>query len=339
MAEDQDRSQQTEEPPKNGSNRRAKPATSSNPPEVSAFVRAGRRHARHRHVRPFHRGRDRQAHAHSSSSSPSRCRWTARAWRRFSAACSPPGIDAGALHGRYDRGRARRSCAAEQAELHRRKAQTRFFQVFLSAGLTRMFGLEGWMNLLKGLIKIAIVGMAVWTQLWPERGHLEAMLAQSPERRGRRYEPSSVQGADRGALGAAGDRGRLIISSNTPASCSATACPSRKIKEEYRQNEGDPAIKAKVRQIRQERARKRMMAAVPEATVVITNPTHFAVALQIRVRQDGSARSASPRAWTRWPSHPRSGRGQRRAGDRKSAFGARASCQRRSGRSRAARTL
>jgi len=54
----------------------------------------------------------------------------------------------------------------------------------------------------------------------------------------------------------------------------------QEIKEEYRQNEGDPAIKAKVRQIRQERAKKRMMAAVPEATVVIMNPTHYAVALK-----------------------------------------------------------
>jgi flagellar biosynthetic protein FlhB len=54
----------------------------------------------------------------------------------------------------------------------------------------------------------------------------------------------------------------------------------QEIKEEHRQSEGDPAIKAKVRQIRQERSRKRMMAAVPDATVVIMNPTHFAVALK-----------------------------------------------------------
>jgi len=54
----------------------------------------------------------------------------------------------------------------------------------------------------------------------------------------------------------------------------------REMKEEFRQAEGDPAIKAKIRQLRQARARKRMMAAVPKASVVITNPTHFAVALQ-----------------------------------------------------------
>ena len=54
----------------------------------------------------------------------------------------------------------------------------------------------------------------------------------------------------------------------------------QEIKEEYRQTEGDPLIKGKIRQIRLERAKRRMIAAVPEATVVITNPTHFAVALK-----------------------------------------------------------
>jgi flagellar biosynthetic protein FlhB len=54
----------------------------------------------------------------------------------------------------------------------------------------------------------------------------------------------------------------------------------REMKEEFRQSEGDPAIKNKIRQLRNARARKRMMAAVPKASVVITNPTHFAVALQ-----------------------------------------------------------
>jgi flagellar biosynthetic protein FlhB len=54
----------------------------------------------------------------------------------------------------------------------------------------------------------------------------------------------------------------------------------REIREEYKETEGDPTIKAKLRQIRQARMRKRMMAEVPKATVVITNPTHFAVALK-----------------------------------------------------------
>ncbi|MFA5040103.1 MAG: flagellar biosynthesis protein FlhB [Bdellovibrionales bacterium] len=52
------------------------------------------------------------------------------------------------------------------------------------------------------------------------------------------------------------------------------------VKDEYKQQEGDPMIKARLRQIRVEKSRKRMMARVPKADVVITNPSHYAVALQ-----------------------------------------------------------
>jgi flagellar biosynthetic protein FlhB len=51
-------------------------------------------------------------------------------------------------------------------------------------------------------------------------------------------------------------------------------------KEEYKQTEGDPHIKAKLRQLRMEKGRRRMMSNVKNATVVVTNPTHYAVALQ-----------------------------------------------------------
>jgi flagellar biosynthetic protein FlhB len=54
----------------------------------------------------------------------------------------------------------------------------------------------------------------------------------------------------------------------------------RELKEEFKQTEGDPHIKAKIRQLRVERMKKRMMADVPKASVIITNPTHYAVALQ-----------------------------------------------------------
>ena len=54
----------------------------------------------------------------------------------------------------------------------------------------------------------------------------------------------------------------------------------QEIKDELKQTDGDPMVKARLRQLRLDRARKRMMAAVPEADVVITNPTHFAVALK-----------------------------------------------------------
>lgn len=54
----------------------------------------------------------------------------------------------------------------------------------------------------------------------------------------------------------------------------------QELKEEFRQAEGDPHLKAKIKQLRRDRARNRMFAELPGATVVITNPTHFAVALR-----------------------------------------------------------
>ncbi len=54
----------------------------------------------------------------------------------------------------------------------------------------------------------------------------------------------------------------------------------QEVKEEYKESEGDPRVKSQIRRIQHEMARKRMMAEVPKADVVITNPTHFAVAVR-----------------------------------------------------------
>jgi len=56
----------------------------------------------------------------------------------------------------------------------------------------------------------------------------------------------------------------------------------QEVKEEYKNTEGDPQVKGRLRQIRMQRSRERMMQAVPTADVVITNPTHFAVALSYK---------------------------------------------------------
>ncbi len=54
----------------------------------------------------------------------------------------------------------------------------------------------------------------------------------------------------------------------------------QEVKDEYKQSEGDPQIKGRIRQKMQEASRRRMMQQLPEADVVITNPTHFAVAIK-----------------------------------------------------------
>jgi len=62
----------------------------------------------------------------------------------------------------------------------------------------------------------------------------------------------------------------------------------QEVKDEHKQAEGDPQVKARIRQLRAERGRQRMMAAVPEADVVVTNPTHFAVALSYKMEEMGA---------------------------------------------------
>ncbi|GLR50238.1 flagellar biosynthesis protein FlhB [Shinella yambaruensis] len=62
----------------------------------------------------------------------------------------------------------------------------------------------------------------------------------------------------------------------------------QEVKEEMKQAQGDPIVKARMRSIQRDRARRRMMTAVPRATLVIANPTHFAVALRY-VREEGDA--------------------------------------------------
>jgi flagellar biosynthetic protein FlhB len=159
------------------------------------------------------------------------------------------------------------------------KLKPDFSRLNLMAGLKRMFGVEGLINLAKGLLKIGVVGFAIWTQIWPERAMLESVMGQSP-------------------MGVMGDMSHLLYKVLLAALAALAVIAAadyfvqryrflqrnrmsrQEIKEEYRQNEGDPQIKAKIRQIRQERAKKRMIAAVPEATVIITNPTHYAVALK-----------------------------------------------------------
>jgi len=70
----------------------------------------------------------------------------------------------------------------------------------------------------------------------------------------------------------------------------------KELKDEAKSSEGDPHLKAKIRGIQRELARRRMMADVPKATVVVTNPTHYAVALRYEQTGDDNADPAARRA-------------------------------------------
>ena len=60
------------------------------------------------------------------------------------------------------------------------------------------------------------------------------------------------------------------------------------LKEDFKQSEGDPHVKAKLKQIRAQRSRRRMMQNVPKATVIVTNPTHYSVALKYEPGEDAA---------------------------------------------------
>lgn len=147
------------------------------------------------------------------------------------------------------------------------------------AGFKRLFGPAAWLNFGKGIAKIGIVGAVMFVVLWPQRGAMAMLLA---------ADVATVSVFTFWLIV------KLLVSSLAVLTLVALAdylyqrhawyerqrMSVQELKEEFKQSEGNPEIKAKIRQLRRQRAGKRMMANVPKASVVITNPTHFAVALR-----------------------------------------------------------
>ncbi len=147
------------------------------------------------------------------------------------------------------------------------------------AGAKRMFSKTALVNFAKGLAKLVLVGsLMVWV-LWPERHRLDALVVTETVGVLALTEMLSVK------LLAAVVAVLAVIAAldylfQYRQWFERQKMSLHELKEEFKQTEGDPKIKGKIKQIRQERMRRRMMAAVPKASVVITNPTHYAVALQ-----------------------------------------------------------
>jgi len=146
-------------------------------------------------------------------------------------------------------------------------------------GLRRLFSRQALANFAKGLAKLALFGAVIGTLLWPQRQRIIGLVAVDPA--------MILPFAQTLALKMLG----TVVAILAVVAAADYLFQYRQwyerhkmsvqeVKEEFRQTEGDPVIKGKLRQLRAARARKRMMAQVPKASVVITNPTHFAVALQ-----------------------------------------------------------
>ena len=155
----------------------------------------------------------------------------------------------------------------------------KFSKISPLAGIKRLFSKVSLVNFAKGLFKLVLVGTIMVWLMWPERQRLDTMVAMEPEAVLGLTEILSVK-----LLGATAAVLALIAAADYLFQYrqwfERQKMSLREMKDEFKQTEGDPVIKGKLRQLRQNRAKKRMMAAVPKASVVITNPTHYAVALQ-----------------------------------------------------------
>lgn len=151
-------------------------------------------------------------------------------------------------------------------------------KISMLSGAKRIFGKQAAANFAKGLFKVLALGAVMTAVLWPERSRLDAMV---------RLDPNALLGITKSLtlqlLGAVIVMLALVAIADYLFQYrqwfERQKMSLREMKEEFKQSEGDPHIKARIRQLRHVRMKKRMMAAVPQASVIITNPTHYSVAL------------------------------------------------------------
>lgn len=155
------------------------------------------------------------------------------------------------------------------------------------AGLQRLLSISSVLELLKSAAKIAIVGGAMAIVGSGDRhAYVDAL----------RMDPSRIPST---ALDLIFDLTSVVAIAMTVLSFADffwtrfkwrrdLRMSRQELKEEFKQSEGDPFVKARMRSLAQDRARRRMIASVPKASFVIANPTHYAIALRF-VREEGGA--------------------------------------------------
>lgn len=157
--------------------------------------------------------------------------------------------------------------------------QPKFSKVSPLAGAKRLFSMRSVMELAKGLVKLGAVGGIGLIIILPYLGGMEHMIDL----------PMIDVLQEMQAIVVKMMIGILIVFLIIAAADlifqryqnnKQLKMTRQEVRDEYKQSEGDPHVKSKLRGLRMEKARQRMMQAVPEASVVITNPTHFAIALK-----------------------------------------------------------
>jgi flagellar biosynthetic protein FlhB len=146
-------------------------------------------------------------------------------------------------------------------------------------GFQRLFGIDNLMAFLRAFLKVVLTGVVAWWVLKPHTQEIAQLATMAP---GAVLPYGAGLARDLGfaVLCLLGGGALLDFLWQRQRFAQRMRMTKEELKEDFRQSEGDPHVKARQRQIRNERARRRMIQAVPSATVVVMNPTHFAVALR-----------------------------------------------------------
>lgn len=148
-------------------------------------------------------------------------------------------------------------------------------------GLKRMFSVQSVAELGKSVAKLVVIGATCAILLWPERGYLIDVLTMSPAAVLSITKVMAIKLAV-AVVAIMTVVALLDYALQRQQFMKQMRMTKQEVKDEHKQLEGDPQIKARIRQVRAQRARQRVAQAVPESDVVITNPTHYAIALSYK---------------------------------------------------------
>ncbi len=146
-------------------------------------------------------------------------------------------------------------------------------------GFKRLFSLRSLMEFVKGILKLAVVAAVGFVLLQPFYGQIEHMIGLPLPLLLVELKTLVIR-LMIGVLVALAVIAIIDLLFQRTEHMKKMRMTKQELKDEYKQTEGDPHVRARLRALRAERARQRMMQAVPAADVVITNPTHFSVALK-----------------------------------------------------------
>ncbi len=157
-------------------------------------------------------------------------------------------------------------------------------KISLIKGLKRMFSLRSVNEFVKGILKLTLVTVVGLTVAIPFMTDLSLFIDRSLGSMLDRLWIISIW-FTLASVGVMSAIAALDFSYQKYQSLKQMKMSKQEVKDENKQSEGDPQIKARIRQIRTDRAQKRMMASVPDADVIITNPTHYAIALKYKIQE------------------------------------------------------